>query len=64
MLRLSDGRTVLVEASVGKGRALVFADFFLFTVENMGHTGEPIDERRRSISELEYRIIRRALAQD
>jgi hypothetical protein len=64
LLRLSDGRVVLVEVTRGKGRAFVFADFSLFTVLNMGHTGEPIDERRRNISELEYSILRTSLAPD
>jgi hypothetical protein len=61
LLRLSDGRAALVETRVGAGRVFAFSDFSLFTVEHMGHTGEPLDRRRRAISELEYWMVREIL---
>jgi len=57
-LRLSDGRAILVESEIGAGRVFVFADFFLFTDQTMGHTGETPDPRKRRISELEYWMLR------
>jgi hypothetical protein len=63
-LYLSDGRAALVEVKVGKGRVFVFSDFFIFTVASMGHTGVPLDDRRRNISELEYRMLRQLLANE
>ncbi len=63
-LYLSDGRAALVEVKVGKGRVFVFSDFFLFTVASMGHTGVPVDDRRRGISELEYWMLRGLLANE
>ncbi len=58
LLRLSDGRVILTEVRIGKGRAFVFSDFYLFTEEVMGHTGEVPDPRKRSIAELEYWMLR------
>ncbi len=58
LLRLSDGRTVLVETRIGRGRIFVFSDFYLFTDESMGHTGEWLDTGKRHISELEYWMLR------
>ncbi|MCK4548188.1 MAG: hypothetical protein KAW17_12195, partial [Candidatus Eisenbacteria sp.] len=57
-LRLSDERAVLVETRVGEGRVFVFGDFFIFTDESMGHTGEMLDTRKRNISEMEYWMLR------
>lgn len=61
MLLLSDGRVVLSRVGIGEGEVLVFSDFHLFTVENMGHTGITPDARQRSVAELEYYILREIL---
>jgi hypothetical protein len=58
LLGLSDRRIVLAEQTIGKGKALIFADFALFTNESMGHTGEMPDDRKHLISELEYWLLR------
>jgi hypothetical protein len=57
-LFLSDGRVVLSEVRIGKGKVFVFSDFHLFTVETMGHTGITPNARQRSVSELEYWLLR------
>jgi len=57
-LLISDGRTVLSEKRLGKGRVFVFSDFYLLTTEIMGHTGITPNARQRSISELEYYMLR------
>jgi hypothetical protein len=58
LLYLSDGRTVLTEVRIGRGRAFVFSDFYLFTEAVMGHTGETPDARKRMIAEVEYWLFR------
>jgi hypothetical protein len=60
-LFLSDGQVVLTEVRMGKGKVFVFSDFHLFTVETMGHTGITPNARQRSISELEYWLLRELL---
>jgi hypothetical protein len=61
LLRLSDDRTVFLRTPVGQGYVYVWGDFFLFTDESMGHTGEMLDTRKRHISELEYWMLREIL---
>ena len=61
LLLLSDGRVVLAEARIGEGRVFVFSDFYLFTVDTMGHTGLRPQARQRSIFELEYYMLREIL---
>ena len=61
MLFLSDGRAVLTRVAMGEGKVFIFSDFYLFTTENMGHTGIRPDARQRSISELEYYMLRELL---
>ena len=61
LLLLSDGRTVLSEVRLGEGRVFVFSDFYMFTTEVMGHTGITPNARQRSISELEYWMLREML---
>jgi hypothetical protein len=60
-LLISDGRTVLSEVRLGSGRVFVFSDFYLLTTEIMGHTGITPNARQRSISELEYWMLREML---
>lgn len=61
LLHLSDGRTVLTQTRVGRGRAFVFSDYYLFTESMMGHTGETLDARKRMIAEIEYWMLREIL---
>jgi len=58
LLRISDGRAIFVETRIGEGSVFVFSDFYLFTDESMGHTGEWLDTQKRHISELEYWMLR------
>lgn len=61
MLFLTDGQVVLTQVRIGKGKVFVFSDFHLLTVETMGHTGIMPNARQRSISELEYWLLRELL---
>jgi len=61
LLFTSDGRTVLAEVRLGEGKVYVFSDFYLLTTEIMGHTGITPNARQRSISELEYYMLRELL---
>jgi hypothetical protein len=61
LLLLSDGRAVLSEARLGRGKVFVFSDFYTFTTEVMGHTGITPNARQRAISELEYWMLRELL---
>ncbi len=61
LLLISDGGTVLTEVRMGKGKVFVFSDFYLLTVDIMGHTGITPNARQRSISELEYYMLREIL---